>query len=206
MFSFAVYLYLIKEHCISPLDAFLTKPEQRLLGAVLLRPERDFGTLELLAISGSSRSAGSSIIKRLVEAGALIEKRVGNQRRLSANAGFLLYPELRRMVLKTLGLAEPLARVLQPIAGRIEQAFIFGSVASGKDTSESDIDLAVIGDVDLFTVSPLLDEVEKEIGRRVRVSLYSPKEWAEGRVAYESIKNGPRIQVHGGDPHRSSTS
>ena len=145
---------------------------------------------------GSSRGSGSTLLRRWVKAGLLRERRVGNQRRLAANPDFVLYPELRRMVMKTIGLTEPLISALAPIADRLTEAFVFGSVASGADTSESDIDLAVVGDVDLFTLSPLLDTVERELGRVVHVSAYSGEEWSSSNdPVLNAIKEGPRVDL-----------
>jgi predicted nucleotidyltransferase len=179
-----------------PLDALLSQPEQRLMSAVLAHPDRDFGTLELLNRMGSSRGAGSAVLKRWVMSGLLRERRVGNQRRLAANPDFVLYPELRRIVLKTIGLAEPLAAALAPIANRLTKAFIFGSVASGNDTSESDIDLAVVGDVDLIAVSALIDSTRRELGRPVHVNVYSEQEWpSTDDPVLNAIKAGPRVDL-----------
>ncbi|CAN5678807.1 hypothetical protein BH09PSE5_BH09PSE5_48030 [soil metagenome] len=178
-----------------PLDAFLTKPEQRLLSVLLRRPGQDFGTLELLKYMENGRGAGSAVIKRWVDSGLLWERKVGNQRRLSVNPQFLLYPELRRMVLKTVGLTEPLAKALAPVADRLIDAFVFGSVASGTDTSASDIDVAVAGDVDLFDISPLLDGVQEELGRAVHVNVYSPLDWDSDDLVLAAIKQGPRIDL-----------
>ena len=98
--------------------------------------------------------------------------------------------------MKTIGLTEPLATALAPIATRLFDAFVFGSVASGNDTSESDIDLAIVGDIDLFTVSPLLDPVERELGRPVHVNVYSVAEWSSTDDAVlETIKTGPRVDL-----------
>lgn len=181
-----------------PLDILFSPPEQRLIATVLTHPERDFGTLELLSKMGSSRSAGSVVLKRWVESGLLKERRVGNQRRLTANPDFILYPELRKMALKTVSLAEPLAGALAPISGRLREAFVFGSVAAGKDTNDSDIDLVVVGDVDLFTVSPLLDSVEQELGRPIHVNVYNEDEWLScDDPVLQSIKVGPRIDLMG---------
>jgi uncharacterized protein len=91
-----------------PLDALMSKPEQRLMSVILVRPDQDFGTLELLKHMGSGRGSGSALLKRWVEAGLLRERKVGNQRRLSADPHFVLYRELRQMVLKTVGLTSPL--------------------------------------------------------------------------------------------------
>ena len=167
----------------------------RLLGAVLVHPERDFGTLELIERMGSGRGAGSNVLKRWVECGLLRERKVGNQRRLSANPQFVLYPELRRIVLKTVGLIQPLAEALAPLSDRLTEAFVFGSVAAGKDTSQSDIDLAIVGDVGLFDVSPLLDPVQGELGRPVHVSIYSPAEWASDDPLVGAVRHGPRIDL-----------
>jgi uncharacterized protein len=179
-----------------PLDALLSEPAQRLLAKVLPEPDKDFGTLELLSAMGSSRGAGSTLLRRWVQAGLLNERRVGNQRRLSANPAFVLYPELRSIALKTVGLAQPLARALAPIAERVREAFIFGSVAAGKDTSGSDIDLAVVGNVDLFSLSPLLDAAEKDLGRHIHVNIYSEAQWSSTNDALiRAIKDGPRIEL-----------
>jgi predicted nucleotidyltransferase len=185
-----------------PLDIFFSQPEQRLIAAVLTRPERDFGTLELLRKMGNSRSAGSALLKRWVASGLLKERKVGNQRRLVVNPDFILYPELRKMAMKTVALAEPLARALAPISARLLEAFVFGSVASGKDNNDSDIDLVVVGDVDLFSVSPLLDSVEQELGRPIHVNVYQKDEWLSSEdPVIQSIKDGPHIdlmeEIHG---------
>jgi predicted nucleotidyltransferase len=179
-----------------PLDVFLTQSEQRLMGAVLTHPGREFGTLELLNLMGSSRSAGSNVLKRWLKSGLLQERRVGNQRRFSANPEFVLFPELRKMILKTVGLSHPLATALAPIAARLSEAFVFGSVAAGVDTSESDIDIALVGDVDLFDVSPLLDTVQRELGRHIHVNVYSEIEWSsKGDAILTAIKKGPRMDL-----------
>lgn len=183
---------------MQPLDAIFSPPEQRLLATVLGHPDKDYGTVELLSKMGSSRGSGSTLLQRWVDSGLLKEKRVGNQRRLTANPQFLLYPELRKMAMKTVGLAQPLAQALSPLAGMLEEAFVFGSVAAGKDTSVSDIDLAIIGDVDLFAVSPLLDPVEQELGRPVHVNIYSSEEWSsESDPVVRAIKTCPRIDLMG---------
>jgi len=166
------------------------------MGAVLAHPDREYGTLELLKQMGSSRSVGSAVLKRWVESGVLRERRVGNQRRIAANPAFVLFPELRRMAQKTVGLAEPLAEALKPVASRLIEAFVFGSVAAGKDTSQSDVDLALVGDVDLFEVSPLVDQAEKVLGRPVHVNVYGRDEWtAERDAVLRTIKSGPRIDL-----------
>lgn len=181
---------------MQPLDVLMSPAEQRLAGAVLPDPCREFGTVELLARMGNSRSAGSAVLKRWVEGGLLRERRVGNQRRLSANPDFLLFPELRRIALKTVALAQPLAHALAPFAARIQQACIIGSVAAGTDASTSDVDLVLVGDLTLFDISSALDAAQAELGRPIHVSLYAPHEWASDTdPVILALRQGPRLDL-----------
>lgn len=181
-----------------PLDAFFTPSEQRLLALVLADPNKDFGTVELITQMGNSRSVGSTLLQRWVETGVLRERKIGNNRRLSANPDFLLYPELRKIAMKTVGLAHPLVTALTPFAEKLKEAFVFGSVAKGTDSSTSDIDLALVGSVDLFEVSPILDRLEKELGRPVHANIYSEEEWlSTADPVLKAIKSGPRIDLTG---------
>ena len=54
---------------------------------------------------------------------------------------------------KTSGLAEVIAQTLEPMASRVKIAFVFGSVAQGKESADSDIDVMVIGDVGFSEIS-----------------------------------------------------
>ena len=51
-----------------------------------------------------------------------------------------------------------------PLAGQIEAAFVFGSVATGKANQYSDVDVCVIGDVEYNDVVHALYDAQ-EIGR-----------------------------------------
>jgi len=68
--------------------------------------------------------------------------------------------------------------VLRPVAGRIQWAFIYGSVARSEERSASDMDLMVIGGVGLADVSRPLRKVERRINRPVNPTTYTPDEFA----------------------------
>jgi uncharacterized protein len=97
--------------------------------------------------------------------------------------------------MKTVALTDPLAQALAPLAARLTEAFVFGSVAAGNDTSESDIDIALVGEVDLFDVSPLLDSVQIALGRSVHANVYRPIDWAADDPVLAAIKNGARVDL-----------
>ena len=52
---------------------------------------------------------------------------------------------------------------LQPVADRIELAFLFGSTARNRQTEESDIDLFILGGVTLKQLSAPLGDAERTL-------------------------------------------
>jgi predicted nucleotidyltransferase len=61
--------------------------------------------------------------------------------------------------------------------GNIQVAFLYGSTAKGTDFPSSDIDLMVIGEVNLDVLDKMINTIEEEIGRTVNYTLFSAKEW-----------------------------
>ena len=81
------------------------------------------------------------------------------------------------MAVKTFAVADVLKEAFEPLTKRIEVAFIYGSFAEGREDSESDIDLAIIGSLSLAGVSRVLREAEQKLGREVNVTIYPAMEF-----------------------------
>ncbi len=167
---------------MSAADFLFTPSMQRVLGVAFANPSHSFTLNELLAHAVGGNGGGQRQIERLLAAGVLQEgPRRARQRCIKVNTQFFLYPELRAIVDKSFGLAEPLRAVLAPFQAQIDEAFVFGSVAKGTDTHTSDIDLIVVGGAPLMEVSAAILEVEKSLGRPVHLNLYGAAEWAKLR-------------------------
>ena len=87
--------------------------------------------------------------------------------------------------------------------GRVELAFVYGSVASGKTTARSDVDLLVVGDVSLTEIVPALRTAEARLGREVNPSVYPVKEFRD-KMKHDTpflkrILAGPKLFVTGDD-------
>ena len=92
-----------------------------------------------------------------------------------------LFPELKRIILKTEAVGDRLRQALS-VLGNVRVTFIYGSTARGTEVASSDIDLMVIGEVDLDALDGAIDSIEEELGRTVNYTLFSAGEWQE-RVA-----------------------
>jgi predicted nucleotidyltransferase len=163
-------------------DALFSKTQQRVLALLFGRPDRSFFAREIIARTGSGSGAAQRELARLVDSGLVLRTRIGNQTHYQANRDTPLFTELRAIVLKTIGLAEPLREALAPLASRIELAVIYGSVAAGEDRAGSDIDLLVVAnDLLLEDLFVRLAPVENMLQRTIHPTLFTSAELARRR-------------------------
>ena len=159
-------------------DALFSRTQQRVLGLLFGQPARSFFATELIGLVGAGSGAVQRELKRLAESGLVTVTRVGNQRHYQANPISPLFGPLHEIALKTTGLAEPLRAALQPLAERILAASVYGSVAAGTDTANSDIDLLLVADgVPLEEIHAALETTEQRLARRISVTLYTLEEF-----------------------------
>jgi predicted nucleotidyltransferase len=161
-------------------DALFTKTQQRVLRVLFGRPERSFYASELIRDAGTGSGAAQRELARLEGSGLIVARRIGHQKHYQANAASPLFSELRNIVLKTVGLAEPLRDALKPLSSAICAAFVYGSVAKATDQSASDIDLMIISDSLTYDeVFGALERVTRAVGRKVNPTVYTAAEFSK---------------------------
>lgn len=97
-----------------------------------------------------------------------------------------------------------LKQSFEPYAATIGSAFVFGSVASGADTDDSDVDLMVIGDdlnySDLYTAT---QSAERKLRRRVNALFLSPEDWrrkvADKESVFGKVLRAPKLFIIGSE-------
>ncbi len=183
-------------------DALFSKVQQRVLGVLFGNPGRSFYATEIIRLARSGTGAVQRELARLQGSGLVTAKQVGRQKHYQANAESPLFEELRRLSLKTFGMADVLRSALEPLAAGIQAAFVYGSIAKGTDTSSSDIDVLVISDqltyADLFGA---LETASVELGRKVAPTLYSLEELKErernGNAFVARVLSQPKVWLIG---------
>lgn len=189
------------EHAPALAAALFTTTQQRLLALLYGEPARSFYFKELLRKTGLGVATVKRELDRMVEAGLLTRAVRGNQHHYQANPACPIYAELIAIVRKTLGIPQAIREVLQPLAARIDRAFIFGSFAAGKDQPGSDVDLLVVGDLALAELARVLYPLQEALAREINPKLYRPAEWAQmvaGKDAFaRELLRKPRIVLIG---------
>lgn len=182
-------------------DALFTTTQQKVLGLLYTHPEKSFYTKEIIRTTGMGVATIKRELDRMLEAGVISMTKIGNQHHYKANAECPIYSELLGIVKKTFGIVDVIKPALLPLAEHISWAFIFGSVASGKETSGSDIDLLIIGDVGLKDIASDLYEVQDMLGREINPKIYSKAEWIKMKnnkdAFIKEILAKPRMDVIG---------
>ncbi len=184
-------------------NALFSKVQQRVLALIFGHPERSFYTSEIIRNVRSGTGAVERELSRLRRSGLVSVERIGNQKHYRANRRSL-FKELQSLVLKTVALTEPLRKSLEPYADKIKTAFVFGSVAKGTDTAQSDVDLMVIGNelsyADLYTA---LQNAEVVLRRKVSPLFLTPDEWrrktSEKGSFISEISTLPKLFIFGSE-------
>ena len=183
------------------LDALLPKTRQGILAAVLVRPQKAWYVSELARRMGVPSSSLQRELHGLADAGILKTHRQGRMAYYQANADSPLYPELRGLLLKTAGLVDVLADALEPLSGKVQLAFVYGSIASGSEKDDSDIDLMVVGTVSPMELSLPLRRARELLAREINPTVYTPTEFDAKRAAKDHflshVLDKPKLFVTG---------
>jgi predicted nucleotidyltransferase len=183
------------------LNALMPKGRSRVLAALLLRPERELYLREIASRTGVSLSSVQKEVARLTAAGILLRTRRGRQTFYRANTRAPLFPDLRAVLLKTVGLADSLREALAD--ERTKLAFVYGSVVTGEDREGSDVDVLVVTDAGPREVSDRIGAVEEEIGREINAVVLTPTEYRErsrrGEHFLRGVMAGRKLYLIGDD-------
>jgi len=185
-------------------DVLFTGVQKRLLGLLFGQPDRSFYSNEIAKLLKSGRGALQRELERLSAVGLINTTLMGRQKYYQVNKESFIYHDIRSIVIKTFGLADVVRAALFDYSDKIHCAFIYGSVAKGADTANSDIDLMVIAEdlrySDLFEG---LSTAEAQLGRKVSPTVYSKQEFlkklGEGNHFVQSVFEQPKIPLIGNE-------
>jgi DNA-binding transcriptional ArsR family regulator len=178
---------------------FRSEGQARLLAALLLAGEEltltDLADRADLAYATAHRETA-----RLLDAGLLAQRRVGNTRLLSGNPDSPLLEPVRAILRVATGPVVLLRQELEALEG-IRCAFLFGSFAARAHgvpgPAPNDIDVMVIGEPAVSAVYQACRSVSTEVGRVVNPTVMTPQEWAEQSGFVRDVKASPVVDVIG---------
>jgi predicted nucleotidyltransferase len=178
---------------------------REVLALLFGRPDERFYLREILRAAGGGSGAVQRELKQLLDAGLIKREARGHQVYFQANRATPIFSELQAIVEKTAGAVDVLRASLAALQNRhlIDIALIYGSIASGRKTQHSDVDLLIVGELGLAETVPALRAAESRLGREVNPTVYPPSEFREklrrGAPFLERVLAGPKLFVIGSD-------
>jgi DNA-binding transcriptional ArsR family regulator len=186
---------------VRSLDALLPKTRQGILAAMLVQPEKAWYVSELARRMSVPSSSLQRELQDLTEAGILKGHRQGRMAYYQANADSPLFADLRGLMLKTAGLVDVLAEALKPLTAKLRVVFVYGSIASSKEQSDSDIDLMVVGSVAPAELALPLRNARGLLARDINPTIYTLAEFNKKRMAKDHfltrVLDKPKLFVIG---------
>jgi len=182
----------------------LTKTQQLLLQLFYTNPEQSFYMHELGKIIGKKPGVFQRTLNGLVEEGLLLSEYRGRARFFQTNVKHPLYPELKKIIAKTVGVEGSLREIFSRVK-EVKLALLYGSFVKGKERADSDIDLLIVGRPDLEDrLIKEMTRLERKLQREINYKLYSEPEYREkqkkGDPFLEEILSD-QIIILKGNPH-----
>jgi len=125
-------------------------------------------------------------LNQLTKTKLLTSEREGRNVFYTANNDHPLFPELKSMVSKVMGLDQVIDSILVRL-GDLEKAYIIDDYAEGKDTGI--IDLLLVGNVDQYHLNDLSRKTERYIKRKIRSLVLTGEEFKTFKTALEDRPN-----------------
>lgn len=157
------------------LDLMRSRTRAALLGVLFADPAHEWHVRGLAAELGVSAGNVHRELGRLAAAGYVVSRRQANLVLYRLDPHHPLYPELRGLVSKTIGVEARLRAALEGISG-VRLAFVFGSLAARAEHAGSDLDLMVIGAPEPRELHRALRPAEQELRRQVHYFVFGADE------------------------------
>ncbi|MGB0372928.1 MAG: nucleotidyltransferase domain-containing protein [Opitutales bacterium] len=175
------YISTHKAYTLSVLEQIFPKVRAEIIRLLFGDSERQLHLRDLARLSGLAVGTVQREVAKMREIELIKEYRDGNRLYFRANREHSIYSELQSIALKTTGLKPQLSNAFRDLAG-VDLAFVYGSFAKGSPTSDSDIDLFIIGSIGLRKLAPALRTVANKMNREINPTVMSLESFREKYV------------------------
>ncbi len=166
-----------------------SKTRVKLLMRFFFNPEARSYLRELAKEFNVSTNAVREELNQLKKTDLLKSEKNGRQVFYKANTSHALFPELKSMVSKVMGIDQVIDSIIQRL-GNLESAYLIDDYAEGKDTGI--IDIILVGDIDHYHLNDLSRKTERYIKRKIRSLVLSQ---AEDQQLLPELKNRPKLLI-----------
>jgi predicted nucleotidyltransferase len=165
--------------------------------------DQSFYLRQLVRAVGAGHGAVQRELKYLTEMGLIVRRVQGNQVLYRANSQSPIFPEVKSLITKTVGVHDAIRSALASLGSEIQIAFVYGSVARQKERPNSDVDLMVLGNASFSEVVSALGPAQRVLGREINPTVFPVSEFrtklAAGNHFLRSVMKEKKLFVLGSE-------
>ena len=179
---------------------FRSDQQLRVLGVLFARVGGEVSIGDLAEEAGVAQATASREVARLEEHGLVVSQLVGRNKFVRPNWDLPWAPELRSILMQTVGVLGRLSEVFRDESG-IDDAYIFGSWAARYRGEEGpfprDIDVLVVGQASLRAVRRLCKKVQEDLRIEVNPVVVDQDSWeaADPEPFIAQLKDQPLVAI-----------
>jgi predicted nucleotidyltransferase len=179
---------------------FRSEQQLRLLAVLFAEPVDELTIGDLAVRAGVAQATASREVARLAEHAIVVTRGLGRNKLVVANWQLPWARELRSILVQTVGVLGRLADALGGLGG-VKEAFVYGSWAARYEGEPGppprDIDVLVVGEVQLHAVRRACRAVETELRVDVNPVVVDESRWAgESPDPFVAqVRSGPLVPI-----------
>ncbi|MBY0405164.1 MAG: nucleotidyltransferase domain-containing protein [Cyanobacteria bacterium] len=147
------------------------------LALFLTHPQEHYYQRSIAEKTQHSLSQVQYALERIEASGLVTKEKSGNRVYYKANIQHPAFNGFKEAFMKTVCISDPFKNAILPLAKEIQIAFIYGSIAQGKETSESDVDILIIGDIRTKKLIQHIGSLALELGREINPVVFPLEEF-----------------------------
>jgi len=166
-----------------------SKTRVKLLIRFFFNPKTQSYLRELAKEFNVSTNSVREELNQLTKTNLLKSQKNGRQVFYTANQEHPLFPELKSMVSKVIGIDQVVDGIVNRL-GDLEKAYLIDDYAEGKDTGI--IDLLLVGNINQYHLNDLSRKTERYIKRKIRSLVLTRVEYNDLRP---KLENRARLMI-----------
>jgi len=163
-----------------------SKTRIMLLMRLFFNPKTRSYLRELSKEFNVSSNAVREELNQLTKTNLLKSEKNGRQVYYMANTEHTLFPELKSIVSKVMGIDQVIEGIVIRL-GDLERAYLIDDYAEGKDTGI--IDILLVGNIDQYHLNDLSRKTERYVNRKIRSLVLSSDEYKKFLTELEKRPN-----------------
>jgi predicted nucleotidyltransferase len=182
------------------LTKLFSSTRAELLSLFFNNPDSKFYLREIARHIGKDAAGIKRELDTLVKIGILGREKRGVQKFYYADKSSPIFTELKGLIFKTTGVQGSVKAALSRLKG-VRAAFIYGSYAKGAEKEDSNINLMVIGQVNITELNDMVMVLEEKLKREIDYLVFDEQEYRKRKDAKDpyirEIVKGKKIFLVG---------